>query len=175
MGLFDGYQGANIQLTPRAALVATMLYLSAADGHLENSEIDDLLKKTISAGCLTPSMQGMVLRAHGAKLTARRDPDDDTAGSTTGFKLRSLAVTETYDLGGLDVAALEQTLARMPRILNTEESRARTGAPQHASLEWNGKTYRELSFAEKHQLATEDYAHFKAMRATAEAEGEVSP
>ncbi len=57
MGLFDGYQGANIQLTPRAALVATMLYLSAADGHLENSEIDDLLKIVPDRQALDTALQ----------------------------------------------------------------------------------------------------------------------
>jgi hypothetical protein len=52
----------------------------------------------------------------------------------------------------------------MPQVSNTEATRARTGAPRQG-LEWNGKTYAELSFAEKHQLATEDYDLFKAMRA----------
>lgn len=55
-------------------------------------------------------------------------------------------------------------------VSNTEATRARTGAPQHASLTWQGKTYRKLSFEEKHQLATEDYAHFKAMKAAAESD-----
>lgn len=44
MGIFDNFMGTNIQLTPKSALVATMLYLSAADGHLDDSEIGDLLK-----------------------------------------------------------------------------------------------------------------------------------
>jgi len=57
MGLFDGYQGATIQLTPRAALVATMLYLSSADGHLENSEIDDLLKIVPDRQALDTALQ----------------------------------------------------------------------------------------------------------------------
>jgi len=137
------------------------------------AKIDDLLKKTISAGCLTPAQRGMVLRAHGAKLTASRDPDEDASGSTTGFKLRSLAAVETYDLGGLDVAALEQTLARMPQIMNTEESRARTEAPKHGAS-WQGKTFTELSFDDRAELAHADYETYQAMRTAAEAEGEAS-
>lgn len=44
MGLFDSFMGSNIQLTPKSALVATMLYLSAADGHLDDSEVGDIVK-----------------------------------------------------------------------------------------------------------------------------------
>ena len=42
--MFDGFKNATVQLTPRAALVATMIYLSSADGHVEDSEIGDILK-----------------------------------------------------------------------------------------------------------------------------------
>lgn len=44
MGLFDGFAGQQIQLTPKVALAAGMVYISAADGHLEDSEIGDILK-----------------------------------------------------------------------------------------------------------------------------------
>lgn len=57
MGLFDGFFGANIQLTPRSALVATMLYLSASDGHLDDSEIGDLLKIVPDRQALETALQ----------------------------------------------------------------------------------------------------------------------
>lgn len=57
-------------------------------------------------------------------------------------------------------------------ISNTEATRARTSAPEHAALEWHGKRYSQLSFEEKHQLATEDYAHFVAMREASESDGD---
>ena len=44
MGLFDGFMGQNIQLTPRTALVAGLLYVSGADGHLDDNEIGDVLR-----------------------------------------------------------------------------------------------------------------------------------
>lgn len=44
MGLFDGFGGQQIQLTPKVALVAGMVYISAADGHLDDSEIGDIMK-----------------------------------------------------------------------------------------------------------------------------------
>ena len=45
MGMFDGFGGQQqIQLTPKVALVAGMVYLSAADGHLDDNEAGDILK-----------------------------------------------------------------------------------------------------------------------------------
>ena len=44
MGLFDGFLGQKIQLTPRSALVAGLLYVSGADGHLDENEIGDVLR-----------------------------------------------------------------------------------------------------------------------------------
>lgn len=57
MGLFDGYSGTQIQLTPKAALVATMLYLSSADGSLDDSEIGDLLKIVPDRHALETALQ----------------------------------------------------------------------------------------------------------------------
>lgn len=44
MGLFDGFSGQQIQLTPKLALAASMVYTSAADGHLDDNEVGDILK-----------------------------------------------------------------------------------------------------------------------------------
>ncbi len=44
MGLFDGFQGAQVTLTPKVALAATLIYLSASDGHLDPSERGDIFK-----------------------------------------------------------------------------------------------------------------------------------
>ncbi|WP_437807820.1 TerB family tellurite resistance protein [Sorangium sp. So ce1078] len=57
MGIFDNFLGTNIQLTPKIALVATMLYLSAADGHLDDSEIGDLLKIVPDRQALDSALQ----------------------------------------------------------------------------------------------------------------------
>lgn len=43
--MFEHFKGrAQVQLTPRAALVATMIYLSGADGQIEESEVNDIIK-----------------------------------------------------------------------------------------------------------------------------------
>ena len=44
MGLFDGFGGNQIQLTPKLCLVVAMVYISAADGHLDDNEAGDILK-----------------------------------------------------------------------------------------------------------------------------------
>lgn len=44
MGIFDGFGGKGSNLTPHMALVAGMIYISAADGHLDDSEAGDILK-----------------------------------------------------------------------------------------------------------------------------------
>ncbi|MDI1479851.1 TerB family tellurite resistance protein [Polyangium sp. y55x31] len=44
MGLFDGFGNNRINLTPQLALVAGMIYISAADGQLDDSEAGDILK-----------------------------------------------------------------------------------------------------------------------------------
>jgi hypothetical protein len=41
MGIFDGFGGKGANLTPHMALVAGMIYISAADGHLDDSEAGD--------------------------------------------------------------------------------------------------------------------------------------
>lgn len=44
MGIFDGFSGSQIQLTPQLALAAGLIYVSAADGHLAEDERYDILK-----------------------------------------------------------------------------------------------------------------------------------
>lgn len=44
MGMFDGFQGQQVTLTPKVALAATMIYLSASDGHLDPNERGDIFK-----------------------------------------------------------------------------------------------------------------------------------
>lgn len=44
MGLFDGFQGTTVNLTPKVALAAGMVYVSAADGHLDPNERGDIFK-----------------------------------------------------------------------------------------------------------------------------------
>ncbi len=63
MGIFDGFSGANVQLTPRVAIVATMLYLSGADGHLDDSEIGDILKVVPDRQALETALQ--YVKRHG--------------------------------------------------------------------------------------------------------------
>lgn len=57
MGIFDGFLGTNVQLSPRVAIVATMLYLSGADGHLDDSEIGDILKVVPDRQALESALQ----------------------------------------------------------------------------------------------------------------------
>ena len=44
MGIFDGFGGTQVKLTPQLALAIGMIYLSAADGHLSEDERYDILK-----------------------------------------------------------------------------------------------------------------------------------
>jgi uncharacterized tellurite resistance protein B-like protein len=44
MGLFDNFGAGQISLTPKLALVAGMVYISSADGHLDDNEAGDILK-----------------------------------------------------------------------------------------------------------------------------------
>jgi uncharacterized tellurite resistance protein B-like protein len=44
MGLFDGFMGTQVNLTPKVALAAAMIYVSAADGHLDPNEKGDIFK-----------------------------------------------------------------------------------------------------------------------------------
>ncbi len=44
MGVFDGFQGTQIQLTPQVGMAAGLFYLAAADGHLDPDERGDILK-----------------------------------------------------------------------------------------------------------------------------------
>lgn len=57
MGLFDNFGGRSVQLYPKAALVATMLYLSEADGYLDDTEIGDLLKIVPDRQALDTALQ----------------------------------------------------------------------------------------------------------------------
>ena len=44
MGMFDGFQGQNIQLTPKIAIAAAMVYVAAGDGDLDPNEKGDIFK-----------------------------------------------------------------------------------------------------------------------------------
>jgi uncharacterized tellurite resistance protein B-like protein len=44
MGIFDGFGGTQIKLTPQLALACGLVYLSASDGHLSDEERHDILK-----------------------------------------------------------------------------------------------------------------------------------
>ncbi|EYF04883.1 tellurite resistance TerB family protein [Chondromyces apiculatus] len=57
MGLFDGFGGAQINLTPKVALVAGMVYVSAADGSLDDSEAGDILKVVPDRQVLETALQ----------------------------------------------------------------------------------------------------------------------
>lgn len=57
MGLFDGFGGSQIQLTPKLALVAGMVYISAADGHLDDNEAGDILKVVPDGQTLETALQ----------------------------------------------------------------------------------------------------------------------
>lgn len=57
MGMFDGFGGQQIQLTPKVALVAGMIYLSAADGHLDDTEAGDIAKIVPDRQALDQALQ----------------------------------------------------------------------------------------------------------------------
>ena len=58
MGMFDGFGGAQqIQLTPKVALIAAMVYISAADGHLDDSETGDIIKIVNDGRALEQALQ----------------------------------------------------------------------------------------------------------------------
>ncbi len=58
MGMFDGFGGQQqIQLTPKVALVAGMVYLSAADGHLDDNEAGDIAKIVPDRQALEQALQ----------------------------------------------------------------------------------------------------------------------
>jgi uncharacterized tellurite resistance protein B-like protein len=58
MGLFDGFGGQQqLQLTPKVALVAAMVYISAADGHLDDSEAGDIIKVVPDSNVLDQALQ----------------------------------------------------------------------------------------------------------------------
>ncbi|MCB9598445.1 MAG: TerB family tellurite resistance protein [Sandaracinaceae bacterium] len=44
MGVFDGFQGSSIQMTPQIGMAAGLFYVAAADGHLSPDERGDILK-----------------------------------------------------------------------------------------------------------------------------------
>lgn len=57
MGIFDGFGGSQVNLTPKVALVAGMIYVSAADGHLDDSEAGDILKVVPDRQVLEAALQ----------------------------------------------------------------------------------------------------------------------
>ena len=57
MGMFDGFGGSQIQLTAKLALVAGMVYISAADGHLDDNEAGDILKVVPDGRTLEAALQ----------------------------------------------------------------------------------------------------------------------
>jgi uncharacterized tellurite resistance protein B-like protein len=57
MGLFDAFTGSTVNLTPKVALVAGMIYVSAADGHLDDSEAGDILKVVPDRQVLEAALQ----------------------------------------------------------------------------------------------------------------------
>ena len=57
MGLYDGFPGSTIQLTPRSALVAGMVYISTADGSLDDSELRDIAKIVPDRQALDTALQ----------------------------------------------------------------------------------------------------------------------
>ncbi|MFO0548923.1 MAG: hypothetical protein U0271_11075 [Polyangiaceae bacterium] len=57
MGLFDNFGGTQIQLTPRVALVAAMVYTSAADGDLDDNEAGDILRVVPDRATLDMALQ----------------------------------------------------------------------------------------------------------------------
>ena len=57
MGLFDSFTGSQVNLTPKVALVAGMIYVSAADGHLDDSEAGDILKVVPDRQVLDQALQ----------------------------------------------------------------------------------------------------------------------
>lgn len=44
MGIFDGFGGTQLKLTPQLSIAIGMIYLSASDGHLSEDERYDILK-----------------------------------------------------------------------------------------------------------------------------------
>lgn len=57
MGLFDAFTGNQVNLTPKVALVSGMIYVSAADGHLDDSEAGDILKVVPDRQVLEAALQ----------------------------------------------------------------------------------------------------------------------
>lgn len=57
MGLFDGFPSNSVQLNPQVALVAGMIYISAADGTLDDNEIADISRVVPDRAALDGAMQ----------------------------------------------------------------------------------------------------------------------
>ena len=57
MGLFDAFTGTQVNLSPKVALVSGMIYVSAADGHLDDSEAGDILKVVPDRQVLEAALQ----------------------------------------------------------------------------------------------------------------------
>jgi tellurite resistance protein len=57
MGLFDSFGGTQIQLTPKVALVAAMIYTSSADGSLDDNEAGDILRVVPDRNTLEQALQ----------------------------------------------------------------------------------------------------------------------
>jgi uncharacterized tellurite resistance protein B-like protein len=57
MGLFDGFTGSNVSLNPKMALAAGMIYITAADGHLDPNERGDVFKVVPDDAILDAALQ----------------------------------------------------------------------------------------------------------------------
>ncbi|MFW5739138.1 MAG: hypothetical protein ACOC1F_02105 [Myxococcota bacterium] len=57
MGLYDGFQSNQVQLNPFVALVAGMIYISAADGVLDDNEIAEISRVVPDRQALDGAMQ----------------------------------------------------------------------------------------------------------------------
>ena len=57
MGLFDGFQGNQVQMNPQIALVAGMIYISAADGSLDDTEIAEITRVVPDRQALDAALQ----------------------------------------------------------------------------------------------------------------------
>ena len=57
MGLYDGFQSNQVNLNPHVALVAGMIYISAADGTLDDNEIADITRIVPDRNALDSALQ----------------------------------------------------------------------------------------------------------------------
>lgn len=104
MGIFDGFVGSNVELNPRVALVATLIYVSGGDGHLDDNEIGDILRVVPDRSTLDKALQ-----------YCRRNPYPqflDAAGRMLSPQQKMCAIVNAADLAMGDgfLAPGEQTM-----------------------------------------------------------------